>query len=336
MKHGPHTSERPPQWLHLLREWINPDIISSIHTMPPRPALSTPLRAWRCPQCRAFSTTPRQRALGPEHPRYIEVPEPAQQQAPYQPFPKGRLPVPRDVFRGSKDKDKASDQEIARAAPPPKHRSEHPTRSRSEWQQKLGESRRQNLQEGLKALRARKTKRDRQVSQRSERKIAEREALLRAPEREDERLTTPSANLNLSRLLHSALPADPDRADRIAAKAHNYTTKTAYERSVRADQLHTLYMRARSFIVTPQQLDAAVDEVFGTPDSPRVFGGSNGANGTSKWAEGRPDGLTEMLAEATGKGGRGAVQSAMRTGVSVGQAERVKRVAERLTGGEMD
>jgi hypothetical protein len=304
--------------------------------MPPRTALSTSLRAWRCPQCRAFATTPRQRALGPEHPRYIEVPEPPQQQTPYQPFPKGRLPVPRDVFRGWKDKDKSSDEEIAKAAPPPKHRPEYPKGSRAEWRQRLADSRRQNLEEGVKALSARKTIRERQVSDRSERKIAEREALLRAPEREDERLTTPSTNLNLSKLLHRALPSDPNRADRIAAKSHNFALKTAAEREERMDHMHTLYMRARSFIVTPDQLDKAVDEVFGTVDNPKVFTGANGANGTSKWAEGRPDGLGEMLAEATGQGGRGAVQSAMRKGASVGQAERMKRIAEKLTGGEMD
>ena len=39
--------------------------------------------------------------------------------------------------------------------------------------------------------------------------------------------------------------------------------KQKNKRSVK-DSLHTLYMRARSFIVTPEQLDKALDESFGT------------------------------------------------------------------------
>lgn len=155
------------------------------------------------------------------------------------------------------------------------------------------------------------------------------------PEREDERLTTPSHGLDLSKLLHGA-PPDPDRAERIHHKRANVAAKSAHEREVRMDHLHTLYMRARNFIVTPQQLDAAVDAAFGTPEQPVDFSSAGQAKGTSMWAKGRPDGLQDMLAAASGEGGRGALQRAERVSGDRVQRERMKRLAERLTGGEMD
>lgn len=297
--------------------------------MPPRTALSTPLRAWRCPQCRAFATTSRLQVIGPEHPRYIEVPEPPQQQAEYLPFLKGRLPVPRDVFAGAKGKDRADDNEIAKAAPAPKKQFKHPSGSREEWKQKVSASRRQNLQEGLKSLRVRTDTTTRRRDEVSRKKIAERERLVRMPEREDERLTSPSHGLDLAKLMHGA-PPDPDREARVRTKRERVRLMAAEKATERRDQLHTLYMQARNFIVTPEQLDKAVDEAFGTPDTPINFNG-----GVSMWQVGPPDSLQDMLNRATGSRGRGAMDSADK-GVTGLQSERMRRIAEGLTGGKMD
>ena len=125
--------------------------------MPPHTPLATTLRAWRCPQCtrRAFSTSRRSRAIGPEHPQYMPVPEAPQQTVPYHPPVKGSLPVPRNILAGARRKDKSSDEWIADATKRPAKDIKHAAGSREEWKIKMTESRRRNLREGIKSLKAR-------------------------------------------------------------------------------------------------------------------------------------------------------------------------------------
>lgn len=317
--------------------------------MPPLTPFSTPIRAWKCPQCRALTTSSRLLAVGPEHPRYIEIPEAPQQNAPYRPFIKGRLPVPRDVFEGAKGKDRADDEEIAKATAIRSRDVKHAIGSREAWKEKMAEARRQNLREGLKSLRYRKTRTESRMRERSLANQASREEALHRPEREDERLTTPSTGLDVQKLLHDGLE-DPTREARLAQKARNLELVTSAKRANRMDQLHTLYMNARSFIVTPTQLDAAIDEEFGTADNPRQFGdlqnysslhnsetGRWSSQVTSMWAYGRPASVQDMLDKSNGKA-RGVTTA---LGLAEGQQgkvveERVRRIAEKLTGGKME
>lgn len=192
----------------------------------------------------------------------------------------------------------------------------------------MSESRRQNLREGLKALRARTNSTNRRRTEYTAQRQADREELLHRPEREDERLTAPSHGLDLAKLMHGA-PPDPNREQRLQTKAANVAARDAIKSARRRDQLHNLYMQARSFIVTPEQLDKAVDEAFGSNDSPVSF-----QSGASMWNYGKPDSLQDMLNRANQVGGRGALESASR-GSSV-QSERMRRLAEELTGGKMD
>ena len=152
------------------------------------------------------------------------------------------------------------------------------------------------------------------------------------PEREDERLTSPSHGLDLEKLLHGPLE-DPTREARLAHKARNVALHASAKQADRADNLHTLYMRARSFIVTPSQLDAAVDQAFGTNDQPVQFGGG-AFQGSSMWAMGKPDSVQDMLNRANQTGSSKAVDS--RGGYTDVNSERVRRIAEKLTGGEME
>jgi hypothetical protein len=231
-----------------------------------------------------------------------------------------------------KDSDKANDEEIEKAAPTPKSRFEHPKGSREEWRQKMSDSRRQNLREGLKTLHARTARRNRQKDEQSAQKKAEREALIRMPERDDERYTAPSHGLDLEKLLHGT-PPDPNRKARLARKRKMVKAQAERQKVIRMDHLHTLYMRARDFIVTPEQLDKAVDNAFGTADNPVTFAGETA--GTSMWSHGPPDSLQNMLDRANRIRGRSIVPSADGSVSSV-QNERMKRLAESLTGGKMD
>ncbi|KAI7591103.1 hypothetical protein KC316_g3044 [Hortaea werneckii] len=315
--------------------------------MPPRTALSTPLRGWRCPQCahRSFSSSPKILAVGPEHPRYIDVPEPPQQTVPDRKFVKGRLPVPRDVFSGARGQDKASEEWLHDHTQPPKERSVEKG-SREEWKHKMSDMRRRNLREGLTSLRARKDREQRLRSERSTENQRKREALLNRPEREDERLTTPSTGLDPN-LLRQHTPSAAELAPIRAAKQANLQAHTTAKRAERLDHLHTLYLNAKTFIVTPQQLDQAVDEAFGTVEDPVRFDGDQqysptafynnsmkNAQSQSVWAQGKPERVQDMLNRANGQGGKTAMESA--GGLASVNKDRVRRIGEVLTGGKME
>lgn len=304
--------------------------------MPPHTPLATPLRGWRCPQCTrraAFSTSRSSRAVGPEHPQYMPVPEPPQQTIPYHPPVKGSLPVPRNVLAGAGRKDKGSPDWADDAAKRPKKQFEHPPGSREAWKVKMAESRRRNLKEGLQTLKARQQYESRKQATRQAETHEKRQAARNAPEREDERLTMPTHGLDLDKLLHEA-PQDPHREVRLAHKRANVAQHESLRSAERLNNLHTLYMNARNFIVTPEQLDAAVDEAFGTETNPVNFAanGSDGQSAQSVWGQGKPASVGDMLAAAQG-GGRGAVKM---TGSLESSRERLRRIAEELTGGAME
>lgn len=304
--------------------------------MPPQPHLTTPLRAWRCPQCNrraAFSTSRPSRAVGPEHPQYLPVPEPPQQTVPYHPPVKGSLPVPRNVLAGASGKDKTSDWWLDQVTQRPQRPVRHTPGSREEWKVKMADSRRRNLREGLKTLRARQQHETRKRQDRAKERSEKHEAALNAPEREDERINAITHGLDLDALFNHA-PQDPHRDERLAHKRANVAQQAALKSSERLNHLHTLYMNARNFIVTPQQLDAAVEEAFGTPDKPVSYAkdGTVFDNAQSVWVQGKPASVQDMLAAANG-GGRGAVLT--RGSIEVSR-ERMRRIAEELTGGGME
>lgn len=311
-----------------------------VPTMPPKPALAMPLRAWQCPQCtyRAFSTSPRQMAVGPEHPRYLDLPEPPQQTLPYRPFIKGRLPVPRNVFDGAEGRDKASSEFLDPHTKTPKRTSKAPDGSREQWKARLSDMRRRNLREGLATLRMRQDQGSAKQRERQRQRQEERARLLNAPEREDERLTAPSHGLNLTALARP--PSDTMRAERLAHKELLLAAHTAAKRDTRRSDLHTMYLRARSFIVTPEQLDAEIERAFGTAESPvswAGYGGDMSANSASVWALGPPATVKDLVDRNAKMAGDKRSGSALDTagGYERASQERLKRIAEVLTGGEM-
>lgn len=193
----------------------------------------------------------------------------------------------------------------------------------------MSDIRRQNLREGIQSL---KLRQDAEAKHKQKIARANQEArteALNRPEREDERLTAPSINFDLERLLTGRIP-DPTRDQRLKMKADNLERVNAAKREKRLDDLHTLYMNAREFIVTTEQLDKHVDAVFGKDDAPVLFGGASDIPGNSVWAEGRPITIQEMLNQEVNKMSKHAV------GLSDPRAKRMTRLAETLTGGKMD
>ena len=263
----------------------------------------------------------------------MSVPEPPQQTVPYHPPVKGSLPVPRNVLAGAGSKDKASDEWLNDAAKRPQRPIKHTPGSREEWKVKMTESRRRNLREGVKSLKARQQYEQRKEDARARQANEARQIALNAPEREDERLTTPTHGLDLSTLLHAA-PSDPHRDSRLEHKRANVAHHVSLRSEARLNHLHTLYMNARTFIVTPQQLDTAVDEAFGTPEQPVSFAYEHSSMeaAQSVWGLGKPASVQDLLVQSQG-GGQGAVR--VKGGLEASR-ERLRRIAEELTGGAME
>lgn len=235
--------------------------------------------------------------------------------------------------------DKADPEYLDLATKEPKNRRAHALRDdRLAWKERMAETRRRNLREGIIAMRDRKIKQQTFLTQRSKQRQEEREALLAKPEREDERLTSPTIELELQKLLETASIEDPDRGARLAAMRARVAQKAADRDEAQTSALHALYLNAREFIVNEAQLTAAIDQEFGTDQEPRVWDMHHSDPSRSVWNLGRPATVQDMLNRANGKGGNGmsAVSSSTRGTSNVITKERITRMIEELTGGKTE
>ncbi|KAL1796236.1 hypothetical protein ACET3X_004776 [Alternaria dauci] len=309
--------------------------------MPPRipvrfpwasPSPSTPANGWSGSLCvRAFSSTPTSLALGPQSPNYIEVPKPLQPTYPAKPAVKGHLPIPRDIFKTRNKHPKESDVFLGRSTKAPKQVKVPGPYSRDAdyrlYKQRLAEKRRENLKEGVKELHERKVTSEAQYLAKIQAIGAKRRELATAPRRQVDILTETSVAKGIRDYLTDSLPPRPDITE---ARRAAYKRRIARVHQVRASRLHDLYTNAREFIVDEQQLDEAIEAAFGTEDEPVGWNHkgtmgprAEGHEGLSPWTGPLPEGVGDML-------------NKLRGGEGVGLAkERVKKVAEELTGGKM-
>ena len=183
--------------------------------------------------------------------------------------------------------------------------------------------RRRNLREGLVELRKRKTRIDKRVAAQSVEKKALYERAVHKPEREDERLTRPTVTTNMTPISLTHIP-DPNRKERIALKKERVAAREQEKTEERRNALHSLYMNARSFIVTEEALDAEVDRVFDDPS----------LQGRSIWdRDGVPDSIKGLMNSANKNSNNAIEQASGHIGIT---KRRVQRIAEELTGGKMD
>lgn len=279
---------------------------------------------------RYLSTTPFLRALGPESPRYITIPEPPQ--TPKRPPPpiKGILPVPRNLFGGKKNAQfKTSYLYLESTNPEPSKRitPQGPEADRLLWKQRMSEQRKKNFREGLTELATRRTEITRRNKARSVTKVRRNNELKNMPEREDERLTSPSMTKEIRDLL---LPLRPRgrSAEELEAARRRYEVKQAVKKEHRQEAIHSLYMHARNFILTEEQLNETVEKTFGSDEDPIVWGVHNHP---TIWGLGHPDTIEKML-----KSGEGDSIDQLMIKKETMMQSRLRRVAEMLTGGKMD
>ena len=282
---------------------------------------------------RAFSSTSSARALGPQSPSYIHVPKPLQPTFPAKPVVKGHLPAPRDIFKTRSKHPKESPTFLKRSTRLPKKLKVPGPHSRDAelrlYNQRLAERRRTALQLGVKELHERKVTLEDEYHTRISEVGALRRKLATAPPRPVDVLTQTSIPRSIHDFLGDALPSS-SRSDFTGARRKAYSRRVAKVQAVCKSRLHDLYTNARTFIVDEQQLDEAIEQAFGTEEKPMAWNPQgimgprqDDTSGLSPWNGPIPEGVSDMLQKLRGGEGVGLAK------------ERVRKLAEELTGGKM-
>lgn len=238
---------------------------------------------------------------------------------------KGTLPPPRNIFH-PRAPNRVDPNYLAATIPEAKSRPE-PLDERTAWRRRLAATRRKNLREGLLGLHKRKLRQDTVRESKTKAKRKDREIRLRASQREDDRLTSPTVTVALQNL-HIGL-SDPNREARIAEKLEKFKTKEEIKREQRKDALFNLYMNAREFITTEEQLNEEIEKIF--IQSP--FGKDQKGTENIWDAYGSPPTVQDML-QTVNDVQRSALE--YHRGPAHITGKRMKKIAEELTGGKMD
>ncbi|EWC43815.1 hypothetical protein DRE_07324 [Drechslerella stenobrocha 248] len=220
------------------------------------------------PPTRAFSTAiPRGQpsSTSPYSPYYVDIPFPPQRYVPWQPRAKGKRPVPRKVFKSANADRKVTAEYLAGLSKEPTNFSrpgeDAPAREKAYigWKQKMADSRRRNVRDGLLELHAQSQKRNAIVAARSAEKQERRARLLAQEDPEVAQLTNPSI---LAALQTKHKLTDPDRMERLAASRARYIEHEETRIIARREHLHELYIRANTFIVATAQLEDVIERKF--------------------------------------------------------------------------
>jgi len=209
------------------------------------------------------------------------------------------------------------------------HLGEPPRNDLDAWRRRMAESRRQSLAAGLKGLYRRKERSDKISRERSTAKFERNRRAAMAPEGLDDVLTR--ATVPVAAALNEAMQPDPARFE-VAERSAAVTAERQQAASeARRDALSELYIAAKDFIVTEEELEQTVEKIF-TEDYFRKLG-SVAIDSSNIWdARGSPITIAGMVS---------AVNRTQTNLISAAQTEttrtakRQKVVAEELTGGKM-
>lgn len=244
------------------------------------------------------------------------------------------MPVPRNVFINRSQLDKASKEFIDAATPEPSKEAlpTGPHAERLAWKQRLSALRRRNLREGVTSLHQRKQKMDQYLSSRGAQRQHEQNRLINQPPRDDEVFTNPSVSkavldfLNSSRIDHSQDQKEVER------KKLRVSSREAIKSDLRRSALHTLYLHAREYITTEEQLSTTIDETFGFEGNLPRFSPYSSAQARSIWARDAPPTTAMLLGKQQGQS-RTALDA--NEGYLTPTQKRIQRIAEELTGGKI-
>ena len=204
------------------------------------------------------------------------------------------------------------------------------------WKARQAELRRRNLREGLVELQHRKEQITQILTDRQKRHQKRNMTRRYAPEKEDVRLTSPS-------VLQSSLPkrqqlqptlqdqSQFEQAARTARVQANLAKKKSLTKEDKRDLLHTLYVNAGDFSTTEAQLEEKIKQAFDDMDQFKT----DVKDGMNIWNLGVPETTRELV---TRFGRRAESNKAVDAADANEQVtkERVKRIAELLTGGKIE
>lgn len=275
-------------------------------------------------QVRGFATSPNLR-VGPESPHFIDVPRILQPSNPVKPRVKGTLPVPRELFPARRA-DKPRKAYLDAATPLPQtERKVNPKSNDPEKQAfklKMAVLRRQHLREGLRTLYQRKTSAEEIIFNRGLENQSRRERILQQPEPEDERLTRSTVVQAMQSKGHSVL-ADPNREQRLALSKARVEALKQQKDAQRQEDLQSLYMNARTFIINEEQLAAEIDRVF--PEGENEAWRNDHQQGENIWNLGTPQTVQSIVNQTRRS------ETARWDVIQ----DRVKQLGEQITGGKL-
>lgn len=161
----------------------------------------------------------------------------------------------------SSQKELSASEKIAHSAKPPKSHKEAKT-AHQEWRQKSAEIRRRYLTDALETEEILETRRAASRQKRHDESVALRERMLEQGESEAIKLTMPTIEESL--LSGSMVRARTDEEKRVLALKREANRKSveSEQLQVRSSQLLELFQASREFIITPEELDLAVDQQF--------------------------------------------------------------------------
>jgi hypothetical protein len=286
---------------------------------------------------RAFTTTTTRLTIPPEAPNFVDVPQSYQPDLVIPRRQKGILPVPRELFP-PRQPNKTSEQYIGSATRDKLAKNVAPESKMSDldkYRSRMAETRKKHLREGLLELHNRKQTMTRQVAIRSEQKMKERDRLIAQPERIDERLTSASVPqaMKPENGLHIARAAT--KLPRWQRKLLERQRKEKKQEDERRYALHTLYMNARNFVTTEEQLDAAIEKAFPEGGNPEFA--TDTKLGDNIWNVGAPATIAELLHANVSRVRKDFTKAGLTEAdhkFKIDQ-ERMKRIAEELSGGKM-
>ena len=291
------------------------------------------------PRVRSFATSISRKAIPPESPNFVDVPTSFQPDLYVPRRPKGKLPVPRELFPVQRP-DKPSPKYLQDVTPDMKPENRTPASRQTalgHHRSRMTSLRKHHLRSSLVDLYARKEYITRQIDARSTAKLEESDRLRSQPIREDERLTNVSTPTEM--LPGKAKLLSAEQAEAIwSLKQQNVLKHQEKLDNMNSYALHSLYMNARNFITTEEQLLAEVEKKFLPAGRNPDFRRSDFAEtGDNIWVKGVPSTVKDLISENTArapKNGQPPVPSEMKAKFRKDQ-ERMKRIAEELTGGKL-
>lgn len=239
--------------------------------------------------------------------------------------------MPREVFPRKEGDHKIRPEYLQKTAPKPA-KAREPANETQRWKAELADTRRANLEEGLKSLWTRRTKSDKIRNARVSRKFEEHNKAAVAPEREDDRLTRGTV---LDAILDTKVYPDPERFSRADRSRTKVVAKEKAKYEARRDALMELYINASNFIVHENELKAEIDKIF-TEDYFRKQSQAVSRYGATEntWGTyGKPPSIANMMESTTGTSTKVMDYYESEYDRSV---KRQKRIAEEFTGGKME